>query len=106
MSEQPTSERDPASGADTPQGRRFPISPVGWVGIAAALVGIAYFVIPDGASEQASDRKPPPDARVEAPQTKKEELNAPAAAKKPEIAAPEQVKREEDAAVTDARVSK
>jgi hypothetical protein len=58
--EQRKSERDPADAARTRQGSRFPISPVGWMGIAAAIVGLAYFVLPQDAPEQASERKPPP----------------------------------------------
>lgn len=103
MSEQPTIERDPASGADKPQGRRFPISPVGWVGIGAALLGIAYFVLPDGASEPAPDRKPPPEARIEVPQSmvNRYEVSGPTAREKPapaageEAAAPTRAKIEE-----------
>jgi hypothetical protein len=103
MSKQPTSARNPASGAHTRQGRRFPISPVGWVGIAAALVGIAYFALPDGAPEPASERKPPPEARVEVPETKKGELSAPEAAKKEDVTARPPAKKEEGTATRDAR---
>jgi hypothetical protein len=67
MSEQPTSERDRASGAHTRGGRRFPISPAGWIGIAAAIVGIVYFALPDGAPEPASNRNLPRDAPTEVP---------------------------------------
>ncbi len=68
MGEGPRIERDPTDTVDLRQGSRFPISPGGWVGIAAAVVGVAYFMVPEGASEQASERKPPPEARIEAPQ--------------------------------------
>jgi hypothetical protein len=40
------------------------------MGIAAAIVGVAYFLFPDGAPEPASDRKLPPEARIEVPQKK------------------------------------
>ena len=68
MAEQPTTERDRADAPDMREGRRFPISRAGWVGIAAAILGVAYFVIPEETAKQASDRKPPPEARVEVPQ--------------------------------------
>jgi hypothetical protein len=105
MSEQPTSERGPASGADTREGRRFPISPVGWMGIAAAIVGVAYFVLPDGAPEPASDRKPPPEARIEVPEkmvnryevTGATPREKPAAVKREEGTSPAPAKKEEAA---------
>jgi hypothetical protein len=67
--DQRKSERDPADAASLRPGSRFPISPIGWMGIAAAIVGLAYFVLPEETSEQASERKPPPEARIEVPQT-------------------------------------
>jgi hypothetical protein len=57
MSEQPASER--SRRADTRGGRRFPIGPAGWIGIAAAIAGIAYFVLPDGAPERAEEASRP-----------------------------------------------
>ena len=67
MAEQPTTERDRADAPDMRQGRRFPISRVGWAGIAAAILGVAYFLVPEETAKQASDRKPPPETRTEVP---------------------------------------
>ena len=50
--------------SETGDPSRFRISAIGWTGIAAIVLGIAYFVLlPDG-SEDAAERKPPaPEAR-------------------------------------------
>jgi hypothetical protein len=68
MGDGPRIECAPTLAVDSRRGRRFPISPAGWVGIAAAVVGVAYFLIPEGTQEQAPERKPPPEARSAAPQ--------------------------------------
>ena len=68
MAEQLTTERDRADAPDMREGRRFPVSRGGWIGIAAAILGVAYFVIPEETAKQASDLKPPPETRVEVPQ--------------------------------------
>jgi hypothetical protein len=67
MAEQPTTERDRTDAPGMREGRRFPISRAGWVGIAAAILGLAYFLVPEETAKQASDRKPPPETRTEVP---------------------------------------
>jgi hypothetical protein len=85
MSEQRGGERGPADAADIREGRRFPIGPVGWAGIAAAALGIAYFLLPAETAEQSTDRKPAPEARTEAtpPVANRAEVVAPAALERP-----------------------
>jgi hypothetical protein len=70
MGEQHRSGRDPAEAASTGARRRFPISPLGWVGIAAAMLGIAYFLLPVEIAEHRAERQPP-DAGEAAPATAK-----------------------------------
>ena len=69
MAEQPTTERDCADAPDTREGRRFSDQSrrLGRDRRRDSL-GVAYFVIPEETAKQASDRKPPPEARVEVPQ--------------------------------------
>jgi hypothetical protein len=68
MAEQPPTERNGADVQGMRKGGRFPISPGGWMGVAAAIVATAYFVLPEETAQQPSDRKPPPEWRIEVPQ--------------------------------------
>lgn len=84
MREEPRIERAVTNGAELrPQGR-FPISPVGWVGIAAAVLGVAYFLVPVGDAERASEPKLVPESKREAPRAavNRDEVSAPTAAGK------------------------
>jgi len=68
MAEQPTTERAGADAEGMSEGRRFPVGPVGWMGIGAAILALAYFVLPEETAPQPSDRKPPPEWRIDVPQ--------------------------------------
>jgi hypothetical protein len=62
------------------RGRRpFPVSPVGWIGIAAGVLGLAYFLVPEESALERSARRPLPETRMEA---------APATANRNEVIAP------------------
>ena len=69
MGEQRANERDSVKGTAVHEARPFPIGIAGWLGIAAAILGIAYFLVPDDTPERASDRKPLSGAQSEGPQT-------------------------------------
>jgi hypothetical protein len=97
MGKHSPNERESARASDVREPRPFPISFGGWIGICAALVGIAYFVFPDGVAEQPSDRKPPAAARIEVPQAavNRYDVVEPSARPKPPDESAVATKREE-----------
>lgn len=98
MGKHSPNERESARASDVREPRPFPISLGGWMGICAALVGIAYFVFPDDVAEQSSDRKPSPAQRIEVPQAAVNRYDVvvePSALAKPPEEGPVARKREE-----------
>ena len=80
--------------------RRFPISPVGWIGIAAAMLGLAYFLLPAETAEQRAERRPADTREAGAAPAMRNEVAAPAA-REPTTRQPGTTAKNEQAAAVD-----